>query len=67
MDLFLDDSQEGKTVRLPSGSVQVRTMDSATGAAALALLASQNVAGNVARGHTAGPQNAAQETSSQLP
>ena len=29
MDLFLDDSQEGKTVRLPPGSMQVWTMDSA--------------------------------------
>ena len=47
--------------------MQVRTMDSAVGAAALALLASQNMAGNVARGHTAGPQNTSRETSSQLP
>lgn len=67
MDLFLDDSQERKTVRLPPGSMQVRTMDSTPGAAALPLLASQDAAGNVARGHTAGPQNTSQETSSQPP
>lgn len=67
MDLFLDDSQERKTVRLPPGSMQVRTMDSTLGAAALPLLASQDAAGNVARGHTAGPQNTSQETSSQPP